>query len=119
MTKTENQRRYFSPEFKRDAVQWVQQGDKPLAAVARTLRVTAAMLLGMDHHLTCRRRALAATPSCTALQIIVGAVSSPRCSMVRPIISPVGGAPSRRSRILFGVAHDYGCGSYDPTILLK
>ena len=44
MAKTENKRRYFSPEFKRDAVQLAAQGDQPLAAVARTLGVTPAML---------------------------------------------------------------------------
>jgi hypothetical protein len=37
MAKTKSKRHYYSPEFKRDAVQRVEQGDQPLAAVARTL----------------------------------------------------------------------------------
>ena len=44
MTKSTGKRRYFSPEFKRDAVVQVEQGDQPLAAIARTLGITASML---------------------------------------------------------------------------
>ena len=44
MAKSKSKRRYYSPEFKRDAVELAEQGDQPLAAVARTLGVTAAML---------------------------------------------------------------------------
>jgi len=35
MARPESKRRYYSPEFKRDALQTVVQGDQPLAAVAR------------------------------------------------------------------------------------
>jgi transposase len=44
MAKTGSKRRYYSPEFKRDAVQMVDQGDQPLAAVARTLGIRPNML---------------------------------------------------------------------------
>ena len=44
MAKTERKRRYYSPEFKRDAVELVEQGDQTLADVARTLSITPAML---------------------------------------------------------------------------
>jgi len=44
MAKAERKRRYYSPEFKRDAVELVEQGDQTLADVARTLGITPAML---------------------------------------------------------------------------
>lgn len=44
MAKTDKKRRYYSPEFKRDAIQMVEEGDQPLAAVARTLGIPPAML---------------------------------------------------------------------------
>ena len=44
MAKNERKRRYFSPEFKRDAVEQAELGDQPLAAVARTLGITPSML---------------------------------------------------------------------------
>jgi transposase len=52
MAKTKSKRRYYSPEFKRDAVQLVEQGDQPLAAVARTLGITPAMLGRWKQELT-------------------------------------------------------------------
>lgn len=45
MANSERKRRYYSPEFKCDAVQMVGQGKQPLAAVARTLGIQPAMLL--------------------------------------------------------------------------
>ena len=44
MAKTERKRHYYSPEFKRDAVELVEKGDRTLADVARTLSITAAIL---------------------------------------------------------------------------
>jgi transposase len=44
MAKTERKRHYYSPEFKRDAVELVEQGDQTLADVARTLGITPSML---------------------------------------------------------------------------
>jgi len=44
MAKTESKRRYYSPEFKRGAVQMAGTRDQPRAAVARILGIRPAML---------------------------------------------------------------------------